>query len=77
MDNYVQVGIAVMRDHITGEPLNQRIPLYAKSKTEPKESGITRGEAKLLSDVAGVFVDVFRKYNDEIKKIKSMEDIPK
>jgi hypothetical protein len=74
---FVQVGIAVLRDPATGEPLKPRIPLYAKTRAEPQPSGLTRGEENLLTDVAGVFVDVFRKYADEIKKIKNMEDIPK
>lgn len=77
MDSYVQIGVAVMRDTVTGEPLKARIPIYAKSKATAQASGINRGEQKILTDVAGVFVDIFRKYNDEIKKIKSMEDIPK
>lgn len=77
MESYVQIGIAVLRDTTTGEPLKPTIPLYAKSKTEPQASGYTRGEEKLLTDVAGVFVDIFRRHSDEIKKIKSMEDIPK
>lgn len=77
MDSYVQIGVAVLRDTVTGEPLKPRIPLYARSKALPQASGITRGEEKLLSDVAGVYVDIFRRYNDEIKKIKNMEDIPK
>ena len=77
MESYVQIGIAVLRDTTTGEPLKPTIPLYAKSKTEPQASGHTRAEDKLLTDVAGVFVDIFRRYSDEIKKIKSMEDIPK
>lgn len=77
MDSYIQIGVAVLRDTVTGEPLKARIPIYAKSKEAAQASGITRGEEKLLTDVAGVFVDVFRKYNDEIKKIKIMEDIPK
>ena len=74
---FVQVGIAVLRDPVTGAPLKPRIPLYAETLAEPQPSGLTRGEENLLTDVAGVFVDVFRKYADEIKKIKKMEDIPK
>jgi len=77
MDSYVQIGVAVLRDRTTGEPLQQRIPLYAKSKAAPQASGLTRGEEKILSDIAGVFVDVFRKYSDEIRKIKFMEETPK
>lgn len=76
MDSYVQIGVAVMRNTVTGEPLKHRVPIYARSKEPPKASGFTRGEEKVLTDVAGVYVDVFRRYNDELKKIK-MEDIPK
>lgn len=68
---YVQIGVAVLRDTTTGEPLKPTIPLFAKSKTEPQASGYTRGEEKLLTDVAGVYVDIFQKYSDELTKIKS------
>ena len=57
---YVQIGVAVLRDTTTGEPLKPTIPLFAKSKTEPQASGYTRGEEKLLTDVAGVYVDIFQ-----------------
>lgn len=71
MESYVQIGIAVLRDSVTGKPLKPSIPLYAKSKTEIQSSGVFKSEEKMLNDVAGVFVDIFRKYSNEIKKIKS------
>ena len=64
METYVQIGVAVLRDTTTGEPLKPTIPLFAQSKTEPQASGLTRCEEKILSDVAGVFVDIFLIYSD-------------
>lgn len=47
--------------------------LHDRLKEAAQALGITRGEEKLLTDVAGVFVDIFRRYNDELKKIKQEE----
>lgn len=69
VDTYMQIGIAVLRDPTTGEPLKPQIPIYAKSKAVVQSSGHTQGEQKLLTDVAGVFVDIFRKYSNEIKTL--------
>lgn len=71
MDTYEQIGVAVLRDPTTGEPLKPQIPIYARSKTAAQASGHTRAEEKLLTDVAGVFVDIFRKYADELNRVKS------
>lgn len=73
MDYYTPIGFAVMRDPVTGNPAKETIPIYAKSKTPPTISGLTKSEEKVLTDVSGVFVDVFRCYANELKKVKNTE----
>lgn len=83
MESYVQIGIAVLRDSVTGKPLKPSIPLYAKSKTEIQSSGVFKSEEKMLNDVVkdvaefyGLNSKVEITWNDSLKGDgKSKEEI--
>lgn len=59
--NYVQIGVMQMRDPVTGEPVEPKIPIYAELAEDvpAEEVNSIVGD---IPDIAGIFAKKFATY---------------